>query len=60
VVAALRRVVLLGSKQMGLRCLTAMHRARPDSVAGVVTVDDTDDSRHALHELRVEGGFTAW
>jgi methionyl-tRNA formyltransferase len=46
------RVVLLGSKQMGLRCLAGMHGARPGTVVGLVTVDDTADSRCAFDELQ--------
>ena len=42
------RVVFLGSKPLGLSCLKRIYEESPDSVVGIVTFDDSADSRTAL------------
>ena len=48
---AIQRVVFLGSKRLGLGCLETMHRLSPETLAGVVTIDDRDDARTALDDF---------
>ena len=47
------RVLFVGSKRMGLRCLEALVAAAPASLAGVVTLDDRGEPRE------VHDGFVA-
>jgi methionyl-tRNA formyltransferase len=42
-----KRVVFLGSKTLGLRCLEKMYSLRPDALAAVITIDDRQDARSA-------------
>jgi methionyl-tRNA formyltransferase len=51
VTAPAARVVLLVSKQLGLRCAEAVLRADPGSVAAIVTIDDRADGRSCLDAL---------
>ena len=54
-VEGLARAVFVGSKRMGLRCLTAMHETHASSLAGIITIDDRADTRHAFQELHCFG-----
>lgn len=46
------RVLFVGSKRMGLRVLREMHAVRPESIAGVVALDDRRDLRSEYEALR--------
>jgi methionyl-tRNA formyltransferase len=48
-----RRVLFLGSKQLGLRVLQAMQASSPGALVGVLTIDDRADRRS------VHAGFVA-
>lgn len=48
----LRRVLFIGSKRQGLRCLEAVHSQAPHSIAGVLTFDDSRDGRSVLPLFR--------
>jgi methionyl-tRNA formyltransferase len=45
------RVVFIGSKQAGLECLQTVHAAAPETLAGIVTLDDADDTRSVYDEF---------
>jgi methionyl-tRNA formyltransferase len=49
------RVVFVGSKRIGLRSLSAMQAVRPGGVAGIITPDDTSDTRHAFEDIKAFG-----
>jgi methionyl-tRNA formyltransferase len=44
-------VVFIGSKRMGLRCVSAMHDTGASVLAGIITFDDRADGRHVFPEL---------
>lgn len=44
-------MVFIGSKRMGLRCVSAMQQTGASVVAGIVTFDDRADGRHVFPEL---------
>jgi methionyl-tRNA formyltransferase len=44
-------IVFLGSKKLGLDTLKTIWKLRPDSVKGVVTFDDSDDTRSVLPQI---------
>ncbi len=46
-----QRVLFLGSKPVGLRCLQALVASVGDALVGAVTIDDRADSRSAFHEI---------
>ena len=48
-----RRVLFLGSKRLGLACLSAMTEVAPSSLCGIITIDDSDDSRGIPDEFAV-------
>ena len=45
------RVVFLGSKRVGLRCLEAMLNSAPGTVVAIVTMDDRNDVRTVHEEI---------
>src|SRR5437870_1394673 len=47
----IERVLLIGSKQIGLRCLETLVAITPGTVVGVVTIDDRADRRTAYDEI---------
>jgi methionyl-tRNA formyltransferase len=47
------RVLFLGSKQLGLRVLQEMHLLSPATLMGVVTIDDTTDTRTKFADFQV-------
>jgi methionyl-tRNA formyltransferase len=49
------RALFVGSKRMGLRCLAGIQAASPDSLVGIVTLDDSADTRQALGDLQQFG-----
>jgi methionyl-tRNA formyltransferase len=46
-----KKVLFMGSKALGLRCLEEMYNLDPGSVAGVLTIDDRDDGRSAFADF---------
>ncbi len=46
-----KKVLFIGSKNLGLRCLKEMHNLDPGSIAGVLTIDDRDDGRSVFEEF---------
>jgi len=44
-------VVFIGSKRMGLRCVSAMHGTGASILTGIITFDDRVDGRHVFPEL---------
>ena len=48
----IRRVLFMGSKELGLAVLRAIHQASPGSIAGILTLDDSNDHRSALPRFR--------
>jgi methionyl-tRNA formyltransferase len=55
VVASRPRVAFIGSKRIGLRCLTAMHATGSSDIVNIITFDDRSDSRHVFQELHCFG-----
>jgi methionyl-tRNA formyltransferase len=49
---SLQRVVFVGSKALGASVLNTLYSIFPQSLAGVVTFDDTSDTRCALDQFR--------
>src|ERR1700677_942358 len=47
----MKRVAFLGSKALGLACLKRIHELDPGAIVGVVTFDDSADTRTSLHEF---------
>lgn len=47
----MNRVVFIGSKELGLRTLTTMHSLDLDSLAAVITIDDSSDTRSVLSKF---------
>jgi methionyl-tRNA formyltransferase len=47
-----KRVVLLGSKLLGLRAARSIDAAVPGALRAIVTIDDTADARSVLQEFR--------
>jgi methionyl-tRNA formyltransferase len=48
-------VAFIGSKRMGLRCLTAMHETRSSDIVSIITFDDRSDTRHVFQDLHCFG-----
>src|SRR6266404_463271 len=46
-----QRVLFLGSKSLGLRCLSEIYRSNPQVLVGVVTFDDREDVRTCFSEF---------
>ena len=44
-------MVFIGSKRMGLRCVSAMHDTGPAVLTGIITFDDRTDGRHVFPDL---------
>ncbi len=49
------KVVFIGSKRLGLQCLEKIHALAPETLTGVVTFDDSSDTRTVLDEFRSFG-----
>lgn len=47
----IERVLFVGSKRLGLTCLSTLYRLAPQRLIGVVTMDDTSDTRSVLPEF---------
>ncbi len=48
----IRRVLFIGSKQLGLRILQEMHLLAPNELIGIITIDDTKDTRTKYAEFK--------
>ncbi|UCE67388.1 MAG: methionyl-tRNA formyltransferase [Candidatus Zixiibacteriota bacterium] len=46
-----KKILFIGSKILGLRCLMEMYNLNLNSIAGVLTVDDRDDGRSVFEEF---------
>ena len=47
-----QKILLLGSKSLGLKCLKAAVESLPDARVSVLTIDDRSDIRTALQEIQ--------
>lgn len=47
----IKKVLFMGSKPFGLRCLEEIYRLSPDTLIGIITIDDRSDSRNAFAEF---------
>ncbi len=45
------KVVFLGSKKMGFKCLNKMYSLKPDSIKAVITLNDKNDTRSVLNDF---------
>ena len=55
------KVLFVGSKSIGLTCLKAIHFLMPNSLSGVITIDDRSDSRSCYSDFLgycAENGIT--
>lgn len=50
-----RRLLIMGSKDLGLKTLSLVHRAFPENLAGMITIDDRKDGRSVYEEIIAEG-----
>jgi methionyl-tRNA formyltransferase len=48
----INRVLFIGSKAIGLRCLKELHAMFPKTLIGILTLDDRSDSRSVYEELK--------
>lgn len=47
----IKRVLFIGSKQLGLDCLKTMYNLSGETLTGVLTFDDTSDSRNKFNDF---------
>lgn len=47
------KVLFIGSKQMGYHILKLMYSINPESIVGVMTLDDSLDGRSRFHEMKL-------
>lgn len=45
------KVVFLGSKTIGFKCLNKMYSLKPDAIKAVITINDKDDTRSVLDDF---------
>ena len=50
--AKISKVLFMGSKELGLRCLTAIHLLDPTSLIGAITLDDRNDPRSVYDKFQ--------
>ncbi len=48
----INRVLFIGSKQLGLRVLKEMHLLSPETLIGILTIDDSNDTRSVLADFQ--------
>jgi methionyl-tRNA formyltransferase len=48
-----KKVLFIGSKQIGLQTLKCMHSISPDSLIGIVTYNDSSDTRTKLSDFKL-------
>lgn len=46
------KVVFIGSKSLGIKCLKEMHRLKPDSIMAAITFDDSADIRSNFEDFK--------
>ena len=51
--AVVTKVLFIGSKAIGLRSLEIIHRLSPESISGVMTLDDSNDDRSVLGQFEM-------
>ena len=44
------KVLFVGSKRLGLRCLSTMYLLSPEVLIGIITIDDRSDTRSVFDE----------
>lgn len=49
---AVSKVLFIGSKAIGLRSLEIIYALRPESITGVMTLDDSKDDRNVLDQFK--------
>ena len=49
---AIKKVLFVGSKTLGLKCLKIMWKNSPESLTGILTFDDSKDFRSVLNEFK--------
>ena len=47
-----QRVLFIGSKQLGLQIVQEMYSLSPDTLAGILTIDDSSDTRSVLDDIK--------
>lgn len=47
----INRVLFIGSKQLGLRVLNEIYSLSPDKLIGILTIDDSPDTRSVLNDF---------
>jgi methionyl-tRNA formyltransferase len=47
----INKVLFIGSKPLGLRCLQKLYELRPTALIGVMTFDDREDQRNAFDDI---------
>jgi len=47
----INKVLFIGSKEVGLKCAAEMHALHPSSLAGIMTIDDRQDSRSVYEKF---------
>ncbi|MBF0430225.1 MAG: methionyl-tRNA formyltransferase [Fibrobacteria bacterium] len=48
----IKRVLFIGSKHLGLEALKKMYSLSPDSLIGILTIDDSNDTRSVLNDFQ--------
>src|SRR5688572_26850575 len=48
----INRVLFMGSKQLGCRVLQEIHYLSPETLIGILTIDDTNDTRTTFSEFQ--------
>lgn len=48
----IQRVLFIGSKQLGLQILEEMYSLSPETLAGILTIDDSADTRSVLDDIK--------
>jgi len=48
----IKKVLFMGSKRLGLRVLRELRSLSPESLIGALTIDDSEDPRTVLNEIR--------
>jgi len=47
-----KKIVFLGSKNIGYKCLKALHETLPEKLVKVLTIDDSSDGRNKLKDIK--------
>lgn len=49
--ATINKILFIGSKQIGLKCLSEIYSLSPDSLIGIITIDDRNEKRSVFVDL---------